>query len=547
MQEIENSKLELKFDLNTIEHLGIQMYKTLPPVLAELVSNAYDADASWVDIRFSDNQNEKQIIVTDNGNGMSFEEIKDSFLVIGKNRRKNEKDGNLSPKGRKVTGRKGLGKLAIFGIAAEIKIQTIKAGLKNIFIMNIEKILTSSSGAYQPEVICKNEPTQEDSGTQLTLSKIKRTKSFDIDEIRESLSKRFAFSDDDFSIILTNPPEHPLFIKNDTKWDYVDCQLSWDFSVENDSFTKEHNISGKIITTKKPLKEEQRGIFLYARGKLVNPNEFYGIKATSSLAYNYMTGIFYVDYIDELEKDFVTTNRDGLTWERDELEPLKIWLGQKIQFVEKQWNLGRKKTKEEEILKVTGVDLNSWTKTMPVAFQNKVTNIVTRVIQKEEIDKEITNSIVNELYALVPQYPIYHWRELHPEVKDASEVYYKNQDYYNAFLEASKRYKNAVKLKSKVADDTDYKIMVNSFGKDKKLRVTRKYEIRPNGEKFGQTTLDNIEEGQMNFSQGVVTGGRNVLSHEEHKDLRQTGLFSEKDCLDLLSLLSHLFERLDDA
>lgn len=40
---------------------------------------------------------------------------------------------------------------------------------------------------------------------------------------------------------------------------------------------------------------------------------------------------------------------------------------------------------------------------------------------------------------------------------------------------------------------------------------------------------------------------RNPLAHEEIKELRDSGLFTENDCLDMLSLLSHLFRRLDDA
>ena len=34
---------------------------------------------------------------------------------------------------------------------------------------------------------------------------------------------------------------------------------------------------------------------------------------------------------------------------------------------------------------------------------------------------------------------------------------------------------------------------------------------------------------------------------EEVKELKESGLFSENDCLDMLSLLSHLFRRLDVA
>lgn len=90
-------------------------------------------------------------------------------------------------------------------------------------------------------------------------------------------------------------------------------------------------------------------------------------------------------------------------------------------------------------------------------------------------------------------------------------------------------------------------IVSKAFGKGKPLTTTAKYRLRPNGEPFSEATLLNIEEGQLALSRGVIQGGRNVVSHEEHRDLRETGLFSEIDCLDLLSLLSHLFKRLDDA
>ena len=37
---------EMDFDIATIKHLGLQMYSTLPPVIGELVANAWDANAS---------------------------------------------------------------------------------------------------------------------------------------------------------------------------------------------------------------------------------------------------------------------------------------------------------------------------------------------------------------------------------------------------------------------------------------------------------------------------------------------------------------------
>ena len=75
---------------------------------------------------------------------------------------------------------------------------------------------------------------------------------------------------------------------------------------------------------------------------------------------------------------------------------------------------------------------------------------------------------------------------------------------------------------------------------------TKKYK-KTDGSPFDTHTIQNIEEGHKMLSEGIVVGGRNPLQHEEHKQLSTSGLFSEKDCLDFLSLLSHLFKRLDDA
>lgn len=122
-------KLQMKFAPNTIEHLGVKMYSTLPPVVSELIANSYDADAKEVKILLNDSK-DKEIVVSDDGHGMSFNEINESFLTIGRNRRvKNSTDE--SPNGRKVIGKKGLGKLSFFGIAHEIKITTVKNKKKN--------------------------------------------------------------------------------------------------------------------------------------------------------------------------------------------------------------------------------------------------------------------------------------------------------------------------------------------------------------------------------------------------------------------------------
>lgn len=77
----------MKFDMNTIQHLGISMYAKLPPVLAELVANCWDADATEVAIELFDSEPiSKHIIIRDDGNGIRqfFEAQKQRWNCIGK-------------------------------------------------------------------------------------------------------------------------------------------------------------------------------------------------------------------------------------------------------------------------------------------------------------------------------------------------------------------------------------------------------------------------------------------------------------------------------
>ena len=61
---------------------------------------------------------DSEIVVQDNGIGMTFAECQDLCLNVGRNHRV-EEDTDKGPAGRLVLGRKGIGKLADFGIRLE--------------------------------------------------------------------------------------------------------------------------------------------------------------------------------------------------------------------------------------------------------------------------------------------------------------------------------------------------------------------------------------------------------------------------------------------
>src|SRR5690606_29689168 len=137
--------LELKFDPKTIEHLGVKMYSTLPPALAELISNAYDADSSSVEIILhTKGGRPSSIIVQDDGDGMSAKDIQANYLVTVGNRRE-DGDKAVRRSNRLATGKTVLGKLALFGLANKNTINAVKDGLLTVFELDWEDLLSSRS------------------------------------------------------------------------------------------------------------------------------------------------------------------------------------------------------------------------------------------------------------------------------------------------------------------------------------------------------------------------------------------------------------------
>ena len=288
-------KLKLVFDPNTIEHLGISLYSKLPSVLSELISNSWDADADTVLINFQVDENGKEIHYTDDGNGMNFQELQDKYLVIGRNRRKDTEKQVSDVKKRKVIGKKGLGKLSVFGICDVIEVVSVKKGLKNHFKMSLEDI-RNSKGEYEPEIIDKNKSTKDEDGTILYLKKIRRKSDFDLDKIALSLSKKFLIFDEmKTSLYLNNSDEVP--VTNDLKFRELKTQFEWKFPNEQYDENYEHwkDIEGTVFTLETPVKDtEMRGLYLTSRGKIVNTAGFYGARDNDQF-HSYVTGYLEVD------------------------------------------------------------------------------------------------------------------------------------------------------------------------------------------------------------------------------------------------------------
>lgn len=105
-----------------MELLGEQLIKNHTLALFELVKNSYDADASKIDLKLVNvDKKDGEIIVEDDGYGMSFETVTDVWMepAHGHKLEKRTK-GIRTDKGRLQVGEKGVGRFAVHRLGTKI-------------------------------------------------------------------------------------------------------------------------------------------------------------------------------------------------------------------------------------------------------------------------------------------------------------------------------------------------------------------------------------------------------------------------------------------
>ena len=137
----EDKKLKWRFDISTFRLIGRELITDRITALFELVKNCYDANATRVDVVFEnvsydnavvdDTTKEvrvnpgSKIVIEDNGYGMSFEDIRDKWMVIGT---ASKRTSPFSPRpfGRRCVGEKGIGRFAVDKLGDKVNIVTKK-------------------------------------------------------------------------------------------------------------------------------------------------------------------------------------------------------------------------------------------------------------------------------------------------------------------------------------------------------------------------------------------------------------------------------------
>ncbi|WP_181176587.1 ATP-binding protein [Mesorhizobium sp. B2-3-5] len=360
-----------------LKTLGINLYTSIGKVLVEFIANAYDSDATKIDISLpyeriaaerdklrkemktrreeekkaeqhaasdvAEHPNgssdgvgaafemlahtlpeEVQILLRDDGHGMSTNEVETRFLPLNRNRRTDPKPNLMTEGGKRfVMGRKGLGKLAGFGVAQKVKVWTKRRGQTHatIITMDDEEIEGAKDvGSIKIPVTYERELDPELHGTTITFSVLKSDAFREQKEtIEKSIRSSFnAIRPEDFAIRINDEILAPAI--PDYEFVYPESltlegirrnELAEDSVQIEDLGEMKFRYYVGFRKRKEHLAAKERGARIYCNNRLAaGPTLFdLGTGMHSFHSQDYMECVVEADDLDRGSVDIINTSR----------------------------------------------------------------------------------------------------------------------------------------------------------------------------------------------------------------------------------------------
>lgn len=388
----------MTINMAVLESLGINLYSNAAAVLAELVANAYDADATLVQIEWK--RDDSTVIITDDGSGMTREELDSRFLMTGYQKRKVE--GTHSEKwNRAFMGRKGIGKLSAFSIAEGVTIYSTKNNISTgcAIIVNDLKESIGKGELYHPkEVDIPIEYMRQ--GTTLVLNRLKSERvGLTAAALRKRLARRF-------DVLDRRPREEGGFkieidgekLTFEDRQELKRLEFIWEFgkrTLPDDALptpitrfvlednivdaTEEWLVSGWIGTARSPsdLTDDTeagslKNIIVLARKRPIHDGILDKLDFSRVFG-NYVTGQIEADFLDLDDRDDIaTSDRQRLIEDDPRVIALQKFLRRAFYVASEQWIEARPTRKTVDAFEQFP-QLENWRDDLP-PWQQKAAN-----------------------------------------------------------------------------------------------------------------------------------------------------------------------------
>jgi hypothetical protein len=388
------SPYTMTLSLNLLNHLGINLYSNVPAVLSEVVANAWDADAKKVVVCI--NKTGKEIVITDDGDGMNLDDINRKYLTIGF-RRRDEPNGAVTANlHRPVMGRKGIGKLSLFSISRDITIFTIKDGEKHAFQMllsDIQAKIDNHETEYKPTQLSSNKfPTDLKKGTRIVLADLKKTLGHAESALRKRLARRFSIlgEKNKFSLIINERvvtiADRGYFGKLQYLWYYGDKTglplehaKNLEFEKKRPNIIKvvdteteagkkgakkakvaEYSIQGWIGTVKesgalKDADDNLNKLVIMVRGKMAQEDILEDFNE-GGMYTKYLIGELHADFLDlDKKPDITTSSRQRIIEDDARYAALREFVYGELKNIQNGWTALRNEKGTEEALLIPAI------------------------------------------------------------------------------------------------------------------------------------------------------------------------------------------------
>ncbi|GHV15657.1 hypothetical protein FACS1894169_07740 [Bacteroidia bacterium] len=137
LSSFDNENIRFSVDAGVIDRLGSELVARQETAVSELVKNAYDADATKINIKFENSDNiGGTLYIEDNGTGMTREQLINGFMRISSTSKIHNPLSDIYK--RKRAGQKGIGRFAVQRLGEKLTIITQTKESKNALVVSID-------------------------------------------------------------------------------------------------------------------------------------------------------------------------------------------------------------------------------------------------------------------------------------------------------------------------------------------------------------------------------------------------------------------------
>jgi ethanolamine utilization protein EutP (predicted NTPase) len=196
-----NTAAKFKVDPALTKILG-ESYSSVESAIKELIDNAYDADATKVNVTIPEFFENSQVVIVDDGDGMTANDIKDQYLRIASSRFSRKGDTTIGKK-RKVKGRKGIGKFAGLTVANVMQVKTYARGEETTLSISQDDIIGKDIDLESIDLpFTTGKCDKAFHGTTITLIGLNQNLNFpNVDKLKQLLTREY-LREKDFEIIV---------------------------------------------------------------------------------------------------------------------------------------------------------------------------------------------------------------------------------------------------------------------------------------------------------------------------------------------------------